>query len=367
MSTHPRVICTVTNDLSYDQRMHRIASTLVESGWEVWLVGRYRPQSTPLQERPFHQIRLRCWTHKGFLFYAEFNLRLFFFLLKTPFKVVNTVDLDTMPAGALAGYLKGAKGIFDAHEYFTEVPEVVHRPFVRGFWRWVERLFISFYEKAYTVGPALAQLFTEQHRLPFDVIRNVPHRLPSPAQRTDTEIRLLFYQGALNEGRGLEAMVDTMAWLPENFQFVLAGEGDLSVALRERAHPYGERIRFLGFVEPEALKLLTKEAWIGINLLENKGLSYYYSLANKFFDTVQARIPLLTMDFPEYRALCNQYPVAILVQQLNPEQLAKELLALDRNPSRYRSMVDACEMASNEWNWDIESKKLVNIWQDLKK
>ena len=139
------------------------------------------------------------------------------------------------------------------------------------------------------------------------------------------------------------------------------------MALRERARPYGERIRFLGFVEPEALKLLTKEAWLGINLLENKGLSYYYSLANKFFDTVQARIPLLTMDFPEYRALCNQYPVAILVQQLNPEQLAKELLALDRNPSRYRSMVDACETASNEWNWEIESKKLVKIWQDLKK
>lgn len=365
MKSRPRVICTVTNDLSYDQRMHRIATSLVNAGWEVWLVGRVRSTSVALKEQSFTQIRLRCWIHKGFLFYAEFNIRLFFFLLRHPFHTVNTVDLDTMPAGALAGWLKGANGVFDAHEYFTEVPEVVHRPFVRRFWQLVESLFLPFYHCAYTVGPALAQLFTTKHGLNFGVIRNVPFRIPTAAIKPTSSTKTVLYQGALNEGRGIEAMIDAMAYLPSHFHFVLAGEGDLSDVLREQASSLGDRVQFLGLVEPAALKAHTQSAWLGLNLLENKGLSYYYSLANKFFDGVQARVPLLTMDFPEYRALCDQFPVALLVDQLDPKRLAQQLLELEQHPERYQAMVAACEAAAVEWNWEKEEENLLKIWQSV--
>ena len=75
------VIFTVTNDLSYDARMHRICGTLTANGYGVTLVGRALPYSTPLKDRPFGQKRLHCFFQKGFPFYAEYNLRLFFFLL----------------------------------------------------------------------------------------------------------------------------------------------------------------------------------------------------------------------------------------------------------------------------------------------
>lgn len=366
MNHPPRIICTVTNDLNYDQRMHRICSALVEAGYEVWLTGRRLRESKTLTERSFRQIRLNCFSRKGFLFYAEYNVRLFFFLIFNRFDAVGTVDLDTMPAGALAGLLKGKPGVFDAHEYFTEVPEVVNRPLVKNFWRLVEWLFLPFFCHAYTVGPALAALFSEKSGIAFQVVRNVPDPRESSLVKTAMEKKILMYQGALNEGRGIEILIEMMALLPENFELYLAGEGDLSAKLREiaAASPASARIKFLGFVQPADLKQLTSEAWLGFNLLENKGLSYYYSLANKFFDFVQAGVPVVTMDFPEYRALYNVHEVAVLLPDLDAGRIAAAVARLADKQTEYQRLSDNCRQAAQVWNWEHDKKVLLSVWDD---
>ncbi|MEO6760490.1 MAG: glycosyltransferase, partial [Saprospiraceae bacterium] len=160
------IICTVTNDLTYDQRMQRICTSLAEQGYWVQLVGRQLPASIPLKSRPFEQKRLRCRFRKGFPFYAEYNLRLFFYLMTARYDAVCSVDLDTLGAGCLATLLRRKKRVFDAHEYFTEVPEVVHRPVVKAFWGLVAWCCLPFYRHAYTVGPALAEIFAKKYGLP---------------------------------------------------------------------------------------------------------------------------------------------------------------------------------------------------------
>ncbi|RYD93852.1 MAG: hypothetical protein EOP50_10450 [Sphingobacteriales bacterium] len=125
-----RLILTVTNDLTYDQRMQRICSTLGGAGYDVTLVGRRLPGSLPLRDRNFRQKRLRCLVNKGPLFYAEYNLRLFFYLLFQRFDGVCAADLDTSVPAFLAAYLNGAARIYDAHELFTEMKEVRTRPAV---------------------------------------------------------------------------------------------------------------------------------------------------------------------------------------------------------------------------------------------
>jgi hypothetical protein len=79
-----RIICTVTNDLSHDQRMIRICTSLQQAGYDVCLVGRSLPDSPPLRTRPFRQHRLRCWFHRGKLFYLEYQLRLWYYLYQQP-------------------------------------------------------------------------------------------------------------------------------------------------------------------------------------------------------------------------------------------------------------------------------------------
>jgi glycosyltransferase involved in cell wall biosynthesis len=328
-------------------------------------VGRLLPNSSPLQPEIFQQVRFKCHFNKGFLFYAEYNFRLMIWLFRADFDAVGTVDLDTLAAGGIVGVFRRKVRVFDAHEYFTEVPEVVHRRFVKAFWGQVARLFLPFYQHAYTVGPALAAIFTEKYRIPFEVVRNVPQQLDAiPSDLPPDAPRILLYQGALNEGRGIESMLEAMKMLPD-FQFWLAGEGDLSVQLRAMAHQFGvsDRVRFLGYVKPAELKNYTCEAWVGLNLLENKGLSYYYSLANKFFDNVQAVKPVFTMDFPEYRALNAEYEVAILLPDLKVETLVEQIRHLATNPDLYNKLKSNCLQARKQWIWEKDEKILLGVWE----
>ncbi|MBC7775277.1 MAG: glycosyltransferase [Phycisphaerae bacterium] len=352
--------------------MHRICGTLAANGHVVTLVGRALPRSIPLETKPFEQKRLPCFFHKGFPFYAEYNLRLFLFLLFARYEAVCSIDLDSLPAGCFASLIRRKKRVFDAHEYFTEVPEVVHRPFVKFFWGRVARICLPFYHHAYTVGPALARIFEEKYGLKFGVVRNVPVNIvtdltiPKKSGLSNLQPWRMLYQGALNEGRGIEAMLDAMQHL-ENVQLVLAGEGDLSSTLLQKAKDLqlGDRVVFLGYVKPDDLKTITAQAWLGLNLLENRGLSYYYSLANKFFDCVQAGVPVLTMDFPEYRALNAQYEVAILLHELSPQIVAKAIRSLLEDKNLYERLRQNCLSAREEWNWEREQNTLLEIWQQV--
>ncbi|MDO8366383.1 MAG: glycosyltransferase [Saprospiraceae bacterium] len=362
------IIFTLTNDLSYDQRMHRICGTLASKGHVVTLVGLGLPHSTPLETRPFAQKRLSCFFQKGFLFYAEYNLRLFFYLLVARYDAVCSIDLDTLAAGCFASLIRRKKRVFDAHEYFTEVPEVVHRPFVKLVWGLVARICLPFYRHAYTVGPDLARIFEEKYGLQFGVVRNVPamNAAVLAIPESNSQIRRILYQGALNEGRGIEAMLEAMQHL-ENVQLVLAGEGDISSKLRQRAIELrlDDRVVFLGYLKPEDLKSLTAQAWLGLNLLENRGLSYYYSLANKFFDCVHAGVPVLTMNFPEYRVLNAQHEVAILLEELNPTEVSSAIRSLLEDETLYEKLRHNCLLARDEWNWEREQKTLLEIWQKV--
>jgi glycosyltransferase involved in cell wall biosynthesis len=260
--------------------------------------------------------------------------------------------------------LRRKKRLFDAHEYFTEVPEVTSRPLVQFFWSMIARICLPFYRYAYTVGPALAGIFEKKYGLKFKVLRNVP-ALAGPKPQAQSR-NVLLYQGALNAGRGIEAILQAMQQL-DGLELWLAGEGDLSQKLRTMALELGvqEKVRFLGFVKPEALKALTQQAWLGLNVLENKGLSYYYSLANKFFDYVQAGVPVLTMDFPEYRALNAQHEVAVLLDRLRPEALVSAIRHLQQDPEAYRRLQQATQAARLEWNWEKEEQVLLTCWDEL--
>jgi glycosyltransferase involved in cell wall biosynthesis len=379
------IIFTVTNDLTYDQRMHRICGTLAANGYGVLLVGRELSESKPLENKVFEQKRLRCFFRKGFPFYAEYNVRLFFFLLFAKYDAVCSIDLDTLAAGCFASLLRRKKRVFDAHEYFTEVPEVVGRSFVKGFWEMVARVCLPFYRHAYTVGPALARIFEEKYGVQFGVVRNVPSTpppTPPPNGRGVSDVLSryamtpllsgegsgvgLFYMGALNEGRGIETALAAMQLL-DNVHFLLAGEGDLSEGLRRLAAELGveNKVTFLGFVQPAELRVLASQAWLGLNLFENRGLSYYYSLANKFFGSVQAGVPVLTMNFPEYRALNAQHEVAVLLDELTPEAVADAVKKLLENKDLYERLQKNCLVAREEWNWEKEQETLLKIWAEV--
>ncbi len=359
MPTQPQIIFTVINDLNYDQRMHRICTSLAENGYKVTLIGRQKPNSEKLHKKPFNQYRLHCIFHKGKLFYFEFNVRLFLHLLKRKASAICAIDLDTiLPCFGIAR-LKNIYCFHDAHEYFAEMPEVINRPFVKRTWELVANWAIPKMELCYTISHSLAEIFQEKYGKNFHVIRNVPWL--QDIKTDHPEEPFILYQGALNEGRGLETLIAAMDQI--DLPLYLAGEGDLSQKLRQQVKEEGldNKVHFLGYVSPAQLKTLTPKAFVGFNILANKGLNYYYSLPNKFFDYMHAGIPILTNNFPEYQRINKQYQVAMLLN-LEKDSIVRNIKYLRDNPSVYNQMKNNCLAARDVFNWNQEEKKLLNLY-----
>jgi len=346
--------------------MQKICRSLSRAGYAVELVGRQRDYSIPLAPEPYEQKRLQCIFNKGKLFYIEYNIRLLIYLTFSQFDAACAIDLDTIVPVYIISKLKGAKLAYDAHEYFTEVPEVVRRPSVQKVWQEVEKIFVPLFDATYTVSQGLAELFQQKYNKHFDVIMNVPENSISPSLRGMEGGRpFILYQGALNEGRGLEHLITAMQHVDCTLQ--LAGEGDLSNQLRQQVKDLGlgGKVTFLGLLTPAELKKTTVQAGIGINLVENTGLSYYYSLSNKFFDYIHASVPQVCIGFPEYEKLNNKYHVALLVKDCSTSQIIDALNRLLTDKNLYKELQKNCEVCTRDLNWQAEEKKLLDIYERL--
>ncbi|UOQ77623.1 glycosyltransferase [Hymenobacter sp. 5516J-16] len=154
-------------------------------------------------------------------------------------------------------------------------------------------------------------------------------------------------------------------------RLVVCGEGDLSAALRAQAAHLGllasGQVEFRGYVLPAQLRELTRQATVGVMLLENQGLSYYYSLANKFFDYLHAGIPQVVIDFPEYRALNEQYEVADLIADLEPATVAAALNRLlpGGDAAHYHQLALNCRQARAQLSWQHEEARLLALYREV--
>ena len=331
-----RIIFTVTNDLNYDQRMQRICTSLANAGYDILLTGRKMKGSVALKKEPFKQKRLRCLFNKGFFFYAEYNLRLFFYLLFIKMDAVCAIDLDTILPCYVISMLRRKKRVYDAHELFTEMKEVITRPPIKNTWLAIEKF----------------------------VIRNMPQK-SSSSFISKTKKKIILYQGAVNEARGLENLVDAMQYVDAILH--IYGDGNIYKKIETLINDKNRQHQIIlkGKLVPEKLLEITQQAYIGINLVEPVGLNQIYSLANKFFDYIQAGIPQVTMNFPEYKKINNESEVAVLVNTVDENEIAAAINLLLKNAVVYEELKNNCIAAREILNWQQEEKGLVSFYKNV--
>lgn len=303
---------------------------------------------------------------RGPLFYACFNFRLFCALLlsRNPALLIAN-DLDTLPSVFLTSRLRKIPLIYDSHELFTQVPELIHRKRTQRIWKGIEGLLLPRIRNAVTVSYPIAEIYRRLYGVRFKVVRNVPRRIEKPVKRQlPSEFQgkqLIIYQGALNVGRGLELMIEAMHFL-ENTKLLIVGQGDIEEELKAKAEKEGldKKIDFLGRISPDDLAPLTAACDLGISLEEDMGLNYRYALPNKLFDYIQARIPVLCSALPEMARIVETYGVGIATRERNPEQLASIVRYMLKERSA-GAWLDALEKASEVLCWEAESE----IYLDL--
>lgn len=356
-----RIFFTVTNDLTYDQRMHRICTTLGENGYKVTLVGRKLSRSLPLALRPFRQKRIFCFFTKGKLFYFEYNLRLFFFLLFSKMDAICAIDLDTILPCLSISRIKRIPRIYDAHELFTGLKEVETRPRVKKLWTRVEKYAVPKYKLGYTVSQGVADELERRYGVRYAVIRNMT-RLKEFSQQ-QSQRKFLLYQGAVNEARAFEQLIPAMKSI--DLPLVICGDGNFMGKLKQliKDNDVESKVELKGMLSPDELWAISQTAWLGLGVAENTGINQFLALPNKFFDYVHAGLPQLAMNFPEYIKLNKEFEVAVLIDEPVPERIAAEINNLARNDVLYQRLRVNCLKARQVLNWQQEEKKLLDFYQ----
>jgi glycosyltransferase involved in cell wall biosynthesis len=360
--TESILIC-MTSDFAYDQRMQRIASSLAEK-YEVAVLHRSNNKNIILYNRISYVSSIHCKYKSGILFYVEFNLRLTYILLRRQYDIIYSVDADTLLACTIKTVFADCKMIYDSHEYFIKTPELHSYKIKQWIWRTIENIGIKKASLNITVTDSIAQILSKRTCKGFLTIRNLPVSTGNVENQEQDE-NILIYQGAINAGRGLECAIDAMQYLPQ-YKLILIGNGDVKNELKNRINAIANpnQVEIIDAVSPSTLKTYTAKAKFGLNLLEAKSESYYYSLANKFFDYMHADVPSINMNFPEYEKILNEHKVGLMVEKLDAEYLAKLIIA-NSSDLPYDELKNNCRKYKSHYTWQNEQLKLFEAIESL--
>lgn len=368
----PFLIISVTNDLSTDQRVKKICDSLLDLDYEITLIGRKLTTSIPLN-RAYKIIRMKLLFNKGFLFYAEYNLRLFFKLLFMKKDVLLANDLDTLLANFLISKIFSKKLVYDSHELFTEVPELINRPKVRKFWLMIEQFIFPKLNNVYTVNQSIASYYEKKYATKVNVVKNVSVKLnnrgvdPILSRRIKGSKKMIILQGSgINVDRGAEEAVQMMLHL-ENTILYIIGDGDVFNNLKRLVKEFQiqDKVFIKNKLPYEELLEYTKIADVGLSLDKGTNLNYEFSLPNKLFDYIQCLVPILATNRLEVASLIERNNIGFVSQTVQPKELAKFVQSMLENQKLLKSYKSNLKVAADKYTWEKESIKLAQIFTNL--
>ena len=297
------------------------------------------------------------------MFYAEYNIRVFLYLLLKKMDCICAIDLDTILPSYFISKIKKIPRVYDAHELFCEMKEIVSRPGIYNTWKKIEKYSVPKFLNGYTVSKLIADEFEKMYRVKYEVVRNfaVKKDIQIPVKKD----KYILYQGAVNEGRSFETLIPAMKFVTA--QLIICGDGNFLQQAKKLVlqNELNDKIIFKGYMPPKELQNYTLNAWMGINLLEDKGLNNHYSLANRFFDYMHAGVPQLCGDLPAYSEINKQFEIAVLISDLSSANIARQINILLEDVDLYQRLQQNCLLAKEIFNWQNEEKKLVNFYKTI--
>lgn len=369
MPDKKKVLITFLGNIDYDTRCNNLYNTLSSEGFDVEFIG-----FDWLTEN-FTSVKGKKTVYKlskrplSIFFYFKFYSLLKLQLIIKKFDIIFAEDLYCLPVCAIVGKLKKAKIIYDCRELFGFLAGLKNKKLVQKFWSSIEKLFIRKADLVITTGEMDSEFIRNHYKIKNDlVVRNLPihKKTDSPfdyhtALNIEKSKKVLLYQGVVLHGRGLN-MIFNFLQSTDDFVLAVAGGGEMLSYYRELAEKLhiNNKVFFIGKIPQDKLINYTAGAWLGLALIENISLSYYYALPNKLFEYIMAGIPVISTDLPQMKKIIDDYQVGLTVRENDIEQLKQVLNKLKSDVSYYNQLKENCKRASQTLNWEKETVPLLS-------
>ncbi|WP_417428017.1 glycosyltransferase [Halpernia sp.] len=359
-----KILISVFNNLYTDQRVEKVCRTLLEADYEIDLIGN-NWEGLPEMERPYSFSRIKLKSKTLRFAYIEFQWKLYKKLLgkATSETILIANDLDSLWPNLLVSKKLKIPVIYDSHEIFTEMPSLKGR-FVKKVWKFLEKRLMPKVKYMMTESESYAEWFQKEYLIKPIVVRNIPRRITEEISFPENKPKIILYQGALNQSRGIPQAIESMNYL-ENIVFKIIGDGpkrnELENLVKEKK--LENRVQFLGKMLPNDMREITKTADVGLSLEENNGVSYLYSLPNKVSDYIQAKVPLVMINFPEMMRIKRQFNIGEVVENHNPQIIAEKIKKVIENGRNF--YLEELEKAGKVLCWEEEENKIIKLFKKV--
>lgn len=295
----------------------------------------------------------------------QFRIKIFQIIRTNRPYLVNCHHVGLLETAAVAKFFFHFKLVYDAHELETEVDGLTKVR--KRYLKWIERRYIRYADKIIVVGNKIAEWYRDKYGVSnVYVVRNVPY-LRQKAKREENLLRqeflipegelIFIYNGFLTIGRGIEIILEAFSTSDTSNHIVFMGYGPKSKLVKEYALKY-KNIHYKNAVAPEEVNEYTSCADVGLAIIENTSLSYYYSLSNKLFEYIHAGIPVVASDFPEMASILDKYQCG---WKIHPDATTLIECLKGITPFTIEKKKSNLQQAQSELCWEKESLQFSQI------
>jgi len=295
----------------------------------------------------------------------KFNAILFGFnhdfcrVVNNKYDLIIVEDLFLLP---LAFEIRmNAKIIFDAREYYPRQNEESF------FWRIIEkpervrlcRNYLPKVDLILTVSPGLANEYEKEFAIKPIVFRSTPNYLYAKPTKTAVKQIRLVHHGVANKNRQIEKMIDVAALLDDRFilDMYLTGSSSYIRSLIRYAQKC-PKVRILPPVDFNKLHAMLVNYDIGLFYNKPTTFNLRYSLPNKLFEFIQARLAVAIGPSPDMSAIIRQYECGVVSERFSVESMATKLNALTAEDVDL--LKSKSDLAARELNFEVESEVFLN-------
>lgn len=310
---------------------------------------------------------------KGMLIKGNIILRMILRARMKSYDLYHSNDLNTLPQGILSAKVrfKKKKLVYDSHEVQTSRTGYNPKKI-----KLIESFFLRFVDQMIVENHTRAKFNEELYGFYPEVLHNYPFVKESNQQDVKVDLhailnlhpeeKILLYQGGIQEGRGLEKVIEAVPFIKEG-TVVFIGDGKIKTKLMQLVNDMqlGHRVKFLSKVPVEQLPQYTVNGYLGFQVLNNICFNHYSASSNKLFEYMMAGVPVIACSFPEIQKVVELNHTGICVDSHDPQSIAKGVNELVANQELRDQLSANSLVASEKYNWRNEEEILLDIYSKL--
>ena len=286
--------------------------------------------------------------------------------------IYHANDLNTLPQAIVCSKLrlKPKPLIYDSHEVQSDRtgynPKTIKR--IESFMlKFVDQMIVENHTRAkynqdiYGFYPKTLYNYSEKYNIEEKPQINLHKKIG-----INEDEKILLYQGGLQQGRGLELLIEAMDEIEEGHLLFIGG-GKLTQTLKEQAEAskQADRIHFLDKVPFQELPSYTREAYLGFQVLQNICFNHYSASSNKLFEYMMAHVPVVSCDFPEIKKVVEETNTGLVVDSHNASEIANAVNQLVKDTSLRNQLSKNTKQAKEIYNWNNEQSKLLEVYNQF--